>query len=91
MITFEPPKPAYQDRNHAGHILAEKLEEYFTPDLIILAIPNGSIPVAVPVAKIFEVPLRLMLVRKLQQEFTKWLVKRVLNICKVNKLPGIFL
>jgi predicted phosphoribosyltransferase len=58
--------PKYKDRQEAGLVLAEKLAPYRSNQPIILAIPNGGVAVALPVAKSFECPLHLMVVRKLQ-------------------------
>jgi predicted phosphoribosyltransferase len=63
-----------RDRAAAGHSLVEPLLKYaHRPDVIILALPRGGVPVAYEVATVLEVRLDLMLVRKLgvpsQQEF----------------------
>ncbi len=41
----------FQDRTHAGHILAKMLEVHDTQDGIILAIPAGGVPVGVVMAE----------------------------------------
>ncbi|RLB05213.1 MAG: phosphoribosyltransferase [Deltaproteobacteria bacterium] len=66
MVFYEPPEPLYRDRQHAGSVLAERLEEFKIDDMAILAIPNGGVPVAIPIAIKLEAPLFLMIVRKLQ-------------------------
>jgi predicted phosphoribosyltransferase len=63
-----------QDRAAAGRSLVEPLRQYaHRPDVIILALPRGGVPVAYEVAVALEVRLDLMLVRKLgvpsHQEF----------------------
>jgi len=58
--------PKYKDRHNAGLFLAEKLEPYHLQRPIILAIPNGGVAVAVPIAKALACPLHLIVVRKLQ-------------------------
>lgn len=56
----------YKDRSEAGHVLAEALKPYGgRPDLLVLALPRGGIPVAYEVARALAAPLDLMLVRKL--------------------------
>lgn len=57
---------AFRDRLEAGQFLAEKLEHYRDrPDLIVLALPRGGVPVAFEVAKALHAPLDIFLVRKL--------------------------
>ena len=55
-----------KDRVEAGQRLVEPLLKYaHRPDVIILALPRGGVPVAYEVAKALDVRLDLMLVRKL--------------------------
>lgn len=55
-----------QDRVEAGQRLVEPLLKYaHRPDVIVLALPRGGVPVAYQVVKALEVRLDLMLVRKL--------------------------
>ena len=55
-----------KDRADAGLRLVEPLLKYaHRPDVIILALPRGGVPVAYEVAKALDVRLDLMLVRKL--------------------------
>ncbi|MHC8299165.1 phosphoribosyltransferase [Pseudomonas sp. ZS1P83] len=55
-----------QDRAAAGRRLVEPLLKYaHGPDVIVLALPRGGVPVAYEVATALEVRLDLMLVRKL--------------------------
>jgi predicted phosphoribosyltransferase len=56
----------FQDREHAGSLLAEKLAEYRgDPDTIIVAIPAGGVPVAYMISKILELPIEVAITRKL--------------------------
>lgn len=56
----------FLDRSQAGQILAAHLEHYaHRPDLIVLALPRGGVPVGVEVASHLEAPLDVFLVRKL--------------------------
>jgi putative phosphoribosyl transferase len=56
----------YLDRTHAGRELASKLLEYADrPDVIVLALPRGGVPVAFEVAKALHAPLDVFVVRKL--------------------------
>lgn len=56
----------FRDRADAGHHLADELRRYAgRPDVIVLALPRGGVPVAYEVARILRVPLDVFLVRKL--------------------------
>ena len=53
-------------RQEAGRLLAKQLLAYARrPDVIVLALPRGGVPVAFEVAQALQVPLDLCLVRKL--------------------------
>jgi erythromycin esterase-like protein/predicted phosphoribosyltransferase len=56
----------FQDRREAGRVLAAQLEKYKDrPDVIVLALPRGGVPVAYEVASALGAPLDVFLVRKL--------------------------
>lgn len=56
----------YQDRKAAGKYLVHYLAAYANdPNLIILALPRGGVPVAYEVASALKVPLDVFIVRKL--------------------------
>lgn len=56
----------FQDRHHAGRQLAEKLRSYANqPNLLVLGLPRGGVPVAYEVAQELNAPLDVVLVRKL--------------------------
>lgn len=56
----------FRDRRDAGRKLAQKLLQYAGhPDVIILALPRGGVPVAYEVALALNVPLDVFIVRKL--------------------------
>lgn len=56
----------FENRTEAGQFLAEKLGEYADrPDVIVLALPRGGVPVAYEVAKALNAPLDIFVVRKL--------------------------
>jgi putative phosphoribosyl transferase len=56
----------FRDRRHAGQLLAGALREFEKqPDLVVLGLPRGGVPVAAEVARRLEVPLDVMVVRKL--------------------------
>ncbi|MFW9965981.1 MAG: phosphoribosyltransferase [Candidatus Thorarchaeota archaeon] len=58
---------SYRDRTHAGHILAEELMTVkWISAPVVLAIPNGGVAVALPIAKALDADLDVIIVRKLQ-------------------------
>jgi predicted phosphoribosyltransferase len=60
------PERPYRDRTEAGRCLAEKLADYAgRPDVLVLALPRGGVPVAYEVARALDAPLDVFLVRKL--------------------------
>ncbi|MDY6855183.1 MAG: phosphoribosyltransferase family protein [Thermodesulfobacteriota bacterium] len=66
MAFYKRPSPKYRDRNEAGKVLAPELLEYKDKGVIVLAVPNGGVPVACVIAKELHADLYLMIVRKLQ-------------------------
>ena len=56
----------FRDRREAGRLLAAHLAAYaHRPDVLVLALPRGGVPVAYEVARALGVPLDVFLVRKL--------------------------
>src|SRR5688572_30159453 len=56
----------FSNRREAGVELAQRLEKYRDdPDLVVLALPRGGVPVAYEVARALGAPLDIFLVRKL--------------------------
>jgi putative phosphoribosyl transferase len=56
----------YRDRRHAGQVLAQHLTQYRDqPDVVVLGLPRGGIPVAYEVAQALRAPLDVFVVRKL--------------------------
>ncbi|KIC11985.1 phosphoribosyl transferase [Leisingera sp. ANG-M1] len=55
----------FEDRISAGLQLAEKLAEMPLEDPVVLALPRGGAPVALPVAQALQAPMDLLLVRKI--------------------------
>jgi len=56
----------YRDRRDAGKRLAKLLDAYaHRPDVLVLALPRGGVPVAYEVARALNAPLDVFIVRKL--------------------------
>jgi predicted phosphoribosyltransferase len=56
----------FRDRREAGRLLAAKLSAYANrPDVLVLALPRGGVPVAYEVARALGAPLDVFIVRKL--------------------------
>ncbi len=56
----------FRDRRDAGRRLAARLAAYWgRPDVVVLALPRGGVPVAYEVAEALGAPLDVFLVRKL--------------------------
>ena len=59
-------EPMFTDRREAGRVLAKALDELKdSPDVIVLALPRGGVPVAFEVAKALNARLDVFVVRKL--------------------------
>jgi hypothetical protein len=56
----------FRDRTEAGQLLASRLTAYANrPDVLVLALPRGGVPVAYEVARALHAPLDVIIVRKL--------------------------
>lgn len=56
----------FRDRGEAGRLLAARLENYGDkPDVIVLALPRGGVPVAYEVANALHAPMDVFIVRKM--------------------------
>lgn len=56
----------FRDRTDAGRQLGARLAEYGgRPNVIVLGLPRGGVPVAAAVGKVLEVPYDVLMVRKL--------------------------
>src|SRR4051812_21891711 len=85
----------FRDRREAGRQLTAKLTDYANrPDVIVLALPRGGVPVGYEVASALGAPLDVFIVRKLgvpgNEELAMGAVAtggvRVLNDQIVNRL-----
>ncbi|NLN07524.1 MAG: phosphoribosyltransferase [Firmicutes bacterium] len=55
----------YRNRQQAGAVLAEKLLPYREENILVLAVPRGGVPVAVPIARTLDAELDLIIPRKI--------------------------
>jgi len=55
----------FEDRYHAGNLLAEKIKDYTGKDAFILAIPAGGVPLAAVLSKRLNFPFDVLVVRKI--------------------------
>jgi putative phosphoribosyl transferase len=63
---MDSPASLFRDRTDAGQQLATHLQSYVNdPDVLVLGLPRGGVPVAFEVAKALNAPLDICLVRKL--------------------------
>jgi len=60
----------FENRQDAGRQLAEKLGEYKDQSVVVLAIPNGGVPVALEVASVLKADLDLIICRKIPLPLT---------------------
>jgi erythromycin esterase-like protein/predicted phosphoribosyltransferase len=60
------PDRLFRDRRDAGQALAGLLEHYRgRPDVVVLGLPRGGVPVAYEVARVLGAPLDVFVIRKL--------------------------
>ena len=55
----------FRDRKDAGRQLAGRLESVRGPDVVVLGLPRGGVPVAAEVARALGAPLDVIVVRKI--------------------------
>ena len=60
----------FEDRHDAGRQLAEKLSEYGDRSVVVLAIPNGGVPVALEVASALKADFDVVICRKIPLPLT---------------------
>ncbi|MFP5313233.1 MAG: phosphoribosyltransferase, partial [Actinomycetes bacterium] len=60
---------AFHDRSDAGRRLGKRLATLRGPDVVVLGLPRGGVPVAFEVAKALDAPLDVIVVRKLGVPF----------------------
>ena len=57
--------PVFADRQEAGRLLAGRLEQFRATDSVVLGLPRGGVPVAFEVAMELDLPLDVIVVRKI--------------------------
>ena len=55
----------FKNRKEAGEILARKLLKLNSKDTIVLAVPRGGVPVGFEVARLLQVPLEPIMIKKI--------------------------
>ncbi len=78
----------FRDRVEAGRLLADALEHLAGPDVVVLGLPRGGVPVAFEVARRISAPLDIILVRKLGVPFQPELGMGAIGedgVCIVNR------
>ncbi|MDO8388324.1 MAG: phosphoribosyltransferase [Polaromonas sp.] len=83
----------YEDRREAGRVLAGALAHYRgRPQLLVLALPRGGVPVAYEVARALKAPLDVFVVRKLgfpgHEEYAMGAIASG-GVRVMNPLPGV--
>ncbi len=61
----ERDQAPFENRDDAGRQLADRVGEYKGQPVVVFAIPNGGVPVAIPVALALEAELDLVISRKI--------------------------
>ena len=64
---FKERLRVFKDRFHAGELLAEMLKRHLSlEDAVLLAIPAGGVPVGYEISCRLNIPMDIVIVRKLQ-------------------------
>ena len=83
----------FRDRQHAGRVLAGKLEQYRSrAGLLVLALPRGGVAVGFEVARELRAPLDIFVVRKLgvpgHEEYAMGAIASG-GVKVMNPMPGL--
>jgi predicted phosphoribosyltransferase len=62
---FAKEQVIFENHHDAGRQLAEILRDYESKSIVVLAIPNGGVPVALEVAEVLRADLDLIICRKI--------------------------
>lgn len=84
----------FRDRRQAGQMLADHLAQYRdAPQLLVLALPRGGVPVGYEVAQALNAPLDVFVVRKLgfpgHEEYAMGAIASG-GVRVMNPLPGLY-
>jgi len=60
-----------KNRKEAGLLLAEELKKYANSNTIVLAIPRGGVPIGYAIAKSLNLPLDIILSKKIPHPYNK--------------------
>jgi putative phosphoribosyl transferase len=55
----------FEDRDEAGEVLAQCLENFCGQDAIVLAIPSGGVPIGLAISLHLDLPFDLIIIRKI--------------------------
>ncbi len=69
-MRFDREQARFENRYDAGRQLADKLGEYKGQSVVVLAVPNGGVPVGLEVALALEAELDLVISRKIPLPLT---------------------
>jgi putative phosphoribosyl transferase len=75
----------WKNRKQAGEFLAKKLLKFKNTHSIVLALPRGGVPVAAEIATALDVPMDVLIVRKIGAPFQEELA--VGALCEENENP----
>src|SRR3954470_8462732 len=65
-VNIREATPPFADRREAGRQLASRLSGYRgRPDVVVLGLPRGGVPVAFELAEALKAPLDVFVVRKI--------------------------
>lgn len=62
---YSGPRVIFENRHDAGRQLATELQEYAKRQVVVLAIPNGGVPIAIELANALEADFDLVICRKI--------------------------
>ena len=80
MITnISRPQAMFENRHDAGRRLAAELGAYSNQPVVVLAIPNGGVPVALEVAEALKADFDLVICREVLEHLTILQVKRAVS------------
>jgi putative phosphoribosyl transferase len=74
----------FDDRTHAGRLLADALRDHAAQDVVVLALPRGGVVVGIEVARALSAPLDLVIPRKVgHPDFPEYAIAAVAEVGEV--------